>query len=324
MRASRRLGVAGIATAVLGLSIGSTVVKSSGLPGPVAAFWRLFFGAIAWHVIIFVTGRRNGGPTRLTKEAWLLAFLPGFAFGINLSFFFTAVTMTSIAHSEFIGALTPLVVVPIARRRLRERVPRSILNLAGLAFVGISLVIFTGSSQTSAPPSLKGDLLGLGSICTWTYYLLKSRVARDKISTMQFMAGMTTVAAVTIIPIAIWRAGGVANVTHVSAKGWVMVVIMTVTSGLVSHGLVAWAQKSVPISTISIMQVAQPGIATFWAWLILHQGITFTQVIGMIVVMGAIAAVAWMSATQSSPATDPALRPPEHGENRIGNDSGRK
>lgn len=294
--------MAAVATAVLGLSIGSTVVKSSGLPGPVAAFWRLFFGAIAWHVIIYVSGRRGGGPIRLTREAWSLALLPGLAFGVNLSFFFSAVTMTSIAHIEFIGALTPLMVVPIARRRLQERVPRPILNLAGVAFLGISLVIFTGSTQTSAPPSFRGDLLGLGSICTWTYYLMKSRDARNKISTMQFMAGMTTIASVTIFPIAIWRAGGVANVTHVTAKGWVMVAIMTVTSGLVSHGLVAWAQKSVPVSTISIMQVAQPGIATFWAWLILHQGITLAQVIGMVVVMGAIAGVAWISANQVAPA----------------------
>ncbi len=302
MRATRRLGVGAIALAVVGLSIGSTVVKSSGLPGPVVAFWRLFFRAILWHIIIFFAGRHSGGPRRVTKEAWSLALLPGFAFGINLSFFFTAVTKTSIAHTEFIGALTPLVVVPIATRRLKEKVPRSILTLAAVAFVGISRVRFTGSTRTSAPPSMAGDLLGIGSICTWTYYLVRSRNVRSKISTMQFMAGMTTIAAVTLVPIAIWRAGGIAQVGDVSTKGWAMVAIMTVTSGLVSHGLVAWSQKSVPISTISIMQVAQPGLATFWAWLILHQGVTVTQMVGMVVVMVAIGGVAWISANQGVPA----------------------
>ena len=300
MRATRRLGVAAIAAAVLGLSVGSTVVKSSGLPGAVGAFWRLLFGAVAWHIIIYINGRRTGGLTRLTSEAWSLSLLPGLAFGINLSFFFTAVTMTSIVHTEFIGALTPLLVVPVARRRLKERVPRAVIVLAAVAFAGISLVIFTGSSRTSAPPNIRGDLLGLGSICTWTYYLMKSRDARNKISTMQFMAAMTTIAAITITPIAIWRAGGVAKVADVTAKGWVMVAIMTVLSGLVSHGLISWSQKSVPVSTISIMQVAQPGIATFWAWLILHQGITVTQVVGMLIVMSAIAGVAWISARGSS------------------------
>jgi drug/metabolite transporter (DMT)-like permease len=295
VRATKKFGVGAVVLSVIGLSIGSTLVKSSGLPGPVAGFWRLLFSAVLWHIFIFMSGRRSGGPTRLTNEAWKLVLLPGLAFGINLSTFFTAVTKTSIAHSEFIGALTPLVVVPLASRRLREKVQPAVLGLAALAFAGISLVLFTGLKRTSAPPSLTGDFLGVCSIGTWTYYLLKSRSVRSKISTTHFMAGMTSVACITVIPIAIWRAGGIGQVADVSAKGWLMVGIMTITSGIISHGLVAWAQKLVPVSTISIMQVAQPGMATFWAWLLLDQGIAPTQVAGMLIVMGAIGAVAWLS-----------------------------
>jgi drug/metabolite transporter (DMT)-like permease len=270
-------------------------VRESGLPGPVTAFWRLLFGSLLWHLIIFVTGKRSGGPTRLTTEAWKLTLLPGIGFGINLSFFFTAITKTSIAHAEFIGALTPLIILPFASRKLREKIQPVILALALTAFVGIALILFAGTKKASSPSTRLGDLLGVGAICTWAYYLLKSRSVRQKLSVSQFMAGMTSVATVVIIPVAIWRAGSIARVGDVSPKGILMISIMTVTSGIVSHGLIAWAQKTVPISTISIMQVAQPGIATFWAWLILHQGVARVQVVGMIVVMAAIGSVAWLS-----------------------------
>ena len=43
--------------AVFGLSAGTTMIKSTGLPGPVTGFWRLFFGAIGWQV--FLASRRR-------------------------------------------------------------------------------------------------------------------------------------------------------------------------------------------------------------------------------------------------------------------------
>jgi drug/metabolite transporter (DMT)-like permease len=295
MNASRKAGVAAVAFSIVLLSIGSTLVRESGLPGPVTAFWRLLFGSLLWHVIIFVSGRRSGGPTRLTKEAWKLTLLPGIGFGINLSFFFTAITKTSIAHAEFIGALTPLIIVPFASRKLREKIPPSILVLALAAFGGIALILFAGKAKSSSPSTRVGDLLGLGAICTWAYYMLKSRSVRRELSVSQFMAGMTTIATVVIVPVAIWRAGSFRNVFEVTAKGWLMISIMTISSGIVSHGLIAWAQRSVPISSISIMQVAQPGMATFWAWLILHQSVAPIQIVGMVIVMAAIGGVAWLS-----------------------------
>jgi drug/metabolite transporter (DMT)-like permease len=293
---SRRLGIGAVCVAIVGLSLGSTMVKTSHLPGPVMGFWRLALGGLAWHLILFVSNRRSGKPAQrfISKQALLLTLTPGIAFGINLSFFFTAVTKTSIAHTEFLGGLTPLLLVPIAKKRLGERVPRDILALGAVALGGIALIILTRTSTTSSPARLSGDILVLGAVTTWTYYLLRSRIVRASISTTEFMTGMTTFAALTVLPIAIVRHGltGTGSLTHLPARGLLMIVLMSISSGIVSHGMIAWAQKRVPVSTISIMQTAQPGIATFWAWLLLDQGVGPWQVIGMIVVMVAIGAVA--------------------------------
>ena len=296
MHGTRRSAIGAMVLAVVGLSFGSTLVKKSGLAGPVAAFWRLLFGTLIWHGIVFANGLRTKASRVLPAIAWKRSFLPGIAFGINLAFFYTAVTKTSIAHTEFIGATTPLLVIPFAKRRLGERVPNVILAFAGLAFVGIGFVIFSGAAKTSTRPNRAGDLLVVGAVVLWAAYLLQSKSVRAEVSTVHFMTGMTSAAFVALAPVALWRAGSLQALTNVSARGWTMVVLMSITSGLISHGLIAWAQKTIPVSTISIMQVAQPGMATFWAWLFLSQNVSGKQVIGMAIVMFAIGNVAWRSA----------------------------
>jgi drug/metabolite transporter (DMT)-like permease len=96
------------------------------------------------------------------------------------------------------------------------------------------------------------------------------------------------VAAVVVLPFAL-RTGKMSEVT---TKGWVLIVAMAVTSGMVSHGLLAWAQRRVPVSTISVLQLAQPGIATTWAFLFLDQHVKPVQLLGMAIVIVAVAFVA--------------------------------
>ena len=42
-----------------------------------------------------------------------------------------------------------------------------------------------------------------------------------------------------------------------------------------------FAQRSVPISTISIIQAGQPSLSAIWAWLLLGEAIAAAQVPGM-------------------------------------------
>jgi drug/metabolite transporter (DMT)-like permease len=61
---------------------------------------------IGWWTVIFVLKATKGRPLP-TAAAWRTAAVPGLFFGANIALFFTAITKTSIAHAEFIGAMTP-------------------------------------------------------------------------------------------------------------------------------------------------------------------------------------------------------------------------
>lgn len=272
------------------------MVKKTGSPGPVVAIWRLSIGAVLWQVVLAVRKQR------LTMAALKLTILPGVLFGINLMFFFTGVTRTRIANAEFIGTLTPLFVLPFAAYRLKERIRREILLFGAVALAGVSLIVLLGSK--GGTHSWSGDALCLGAVSMWTCYLLVTKRIRPRIDTISFMSGMTLFAAITVAPFAV--ASG--NVTDVSRTGWILIVVMAVTSGVVSHGLLAWSQQSVPVSTMSLLQLGQPGLSTFWAWLILDESVKPPQIIGMAVVLfavGNIARIATRPVRSATSATGP-------------------
>jgi drug/metabolite transporter (DMT)-like permease len=280
---NRRRGLGAVAIAVLCFSVSSSVVKKSGADGVAVAFWRLLLTSLVWNVILFVKGRH------LTWATIRPLLLPGACFGLNLACFFLAVNNTAIAHAEFIGSSAPLVLVPAGALLYRERLDGRALAWALLAIVGIALVLFAGPAK--GPARLGGDLLAVCALLLWTGYLLLGKRARVRLDVAEFMAGVTPIAAVAIIPLI------VVDDTDLAMPwgGWLVVCILTVVTGLGAHGLIVFAQRHVPVSTMSVLQVAQPALAVAWAFLLLDEEILAVQLVGMALVLLGLGLFTWSS-----------------------------
>jgi drug/metabolite transporter (DMT)-like permease len=99
---------------------------------------------------------------------------------------------------------------------------------------------------------------------------------------------MTTVAvlgALMLLPVAVVSG----KLWEVPAGAWKFIILLAVMTGTICHGLLAWSQTRVPVSTISILQVGSPALATLWAYLVLGETIDGVQAIGMAVVIVALA-----------------------------------
>ena len=282
----RTLGIAGICLAVVALSAGSTMVRSTGAPGSVVAFWRLLIGTLLWRSIMFATKQK------FTLETLKRTWLPGLLFGLNLLFFFTGITKTRIANAEFIGTLAPLIIVPVAAFRLGEKVKGRIIGAGVAALVGVSLILLLADRQVAGKHSWLGDILCFGAVFSWSAYLFSTKSARRELGVGPFMTGMSAVATLTVLPVAL----STHKIGQMSTKGWLLIAIMCITSGVVSHGLLAWSQKAVPISTLSLLQLAQPGFAVVWAWLFLDESVNAAQLVGMAIVVVAVGVIARISA----------------------------
>jgi drug/metabolite transporter (DMT)-like permease len=298
----RALGLLAMTVAVVSFSTSSPLIKWSDSTGSVVAFWRMIGAVIGWWTVIAITRVRTGRPAP-TATTWRLALAPGLAFGANIALFFTAINKTSIAHAEFITALTPLVMLPAGAFFFSERPNWSALRWGLISIVGVTLVLFFGPDQGTS--SVSGDLLMIGVILLWTTYLLTSKQARAAgVGTLDFMACMMPIGVLTAGPIAAIIAG--ADVFGLTAKGWLVVGILTLLTGMLSHGCIVFAQQHIPVATISIMQTAQPALAVFFAFLILGEEVRSPQILGMALVIVGLALftlASSRSASVSTPAT---------------------
>jgi drug/metabolite transporter (DMT)-like permease len=290
-------GVIAIVVAFVALSLGSTIAKSSGSPGPVVAFWRLLIGAVLWHAVIAIRAARHGTSRTVDPRAWRVATWPGIVFGVNLSCFFAGATRTPIAHAEFISALAPVVLVPLAALMLSERVPRRAVGWGAVALGGIALIL---SQAPAGGTSYVGDFLVVASMAAWIAYLMIAKTARSQLSTLDFMAVMSTAACLTTVPISLLTTGGPGELVALSAKGWLLVALLAVTAGVVAHGLISWAQGRVPVGTISLLQLGQPGLGVLWAATFLGESVQPIQLPGMAIVLAAVGTIARQSVLEPS------------------------
>ena len=277
---SRRIdtGLAALIGAVLILSLGSTVSKKVGAPGIVVASTRSLLAFVVWMGIL--TAQRR----HLTLHGLRTSLLPGALFGVNIAFFFSAVQHTNVANVEFLGSLTPLIVVPAGALLFHEHIPWR----AARCGASPRSSAWRWSRSSAKPRRAAHDALGLTlavcAIVTWSLYIVLIKHMRSRIDVGEFMAGSTLFAGLILLPLAIQKGG----VGTIPARGWPWMILLTVMNGVVAHTLLLVAEKTVPVGSIATIQVSQPALAALAAWLLLGEAVTGGQLFGMVIVIASL------------------------------------
>jgi len=216
---AKALGALAVVGVVVAFSLSSTLVKRAETPGVLVAFWRLIIVSVLWNGYLWTTGRR------VTMCDVRQALVPGVLFGLNLAIFFAGATNNSVANAALIGSLAPFLIVPIGAWLFRERLVPPALVFALLAFGGLVLVLF------SAPPngdaSLKGNVFGVVAMFLFVGYIAATRHFRREMDVATFMATISPIAAVAVLPLAI--ANG--DVFGLTRTGWTYTVILALLTG---------------------------------------------------------------------------------------------
>lgn len=303
-RDRRTLGFAAVGVAVLCFSISSPIIKWADMPGAAIALWRMLFASALWWTVLVVHHLRTGFPLP-SATTWKRVAPAGLFFGANLAMFFTVVGMTSIAHAEFISSMSPLLLVPAGALIFHEHPNWGALRWGLLSLVGIGIVLFAGDQGGEA--SVRGDLLMLVVLSLWVAYLLATKWARrHDVHLIHFMACAVPIGVLSTAPIAFWLAGDA--VFAMNGRGWLVAGVLAVVTGVGAHGLIVFAQHHVPVATIGVLQVAQPGLAVFWAWVVLGETVRPAQLPGMALVVLGLAA--FTMASQRRPVLPPVVAQP--------------
>jgi drug/metabolite transporter (DMT)-like permease len=275
---ARTLGALAVLGVVVAFSLSSTLVKRAESPGVLVAFWRLTTVSFVWNVYLWSTGRR------VTGKHVRQACVPGVFFGVNLATFFAGATHNSVANAALIGSLSPFLIVPLGAKLFGEYIHRRALMFALVAFGGLAIVLFSAPALGDA--SLRGNVFGVLAMFLWTGYVVSTRHFRRDMDVATFMATVSPIAALAVLPLAILNGG----VFGMSGTGWTYMLVLTFLTGVAAHGLMVFAQKSIQIGTIGIAQVIQPALAVVWSFLLLDERLRHWQIIGIAIVISGLSA----------------------------------
>jgi drug/metabolite transporter (DMT)-like permease len=266
--------------AVLTFSASSTIIRKAGAPGPTIAFWRMLGSSIIWTALLRIREGRF-----VSVEEWRRAIVTGVVLGANILLFYTAATRTSVANLEFIAALAPLMLMPAGAMFFHEKVDRRAALFGLVSIAGLALVLFDAPKRGAA--TWFGNGLAVLSLATWCGYLLASRQLRKGMSVATLMASALPIATLITLPVVL--------ITHdigkFDGRSMIYIVILTLLTGVIAHGLIVYAQRKVPIGIMSMMQVGQPALAVVWSAVFLSQSLRALQILGMALVVFGLATV---------------------------------
>ena len=267
--------------AVTAWGFGPLTVRGISASAPTIAFFRFAVAVPVFVAVAFATGGR------LNRQLLRSAVAPGVCFGASFITSFESFQRTSIANATLIGALTPLVIMPIAAVMMGDRVGARKVGFGLVAMAGVTMTVLGASSSSGA--SLDGDLLAVGTLLVFSGQLLLVKRSRDLgAHSWSMVAAVSVVGFMVVAP---WSLAVSDDFGAFGGGDWVLLALMILGPGLTGHGLMTWAQAHVDASVTSLLMLASPVISALGAWVFFEQALSGWQIVGAGVVLGALAGV---------------------------------
>jgi drug/metabolite transporter (DMT)-like permease len=166
---------------------------------------------------------------------------------------------TSIAASVLLVSVHPIIVTPLGRRLLGERVSRRTLVAVVVALVGM-VVTCAGDFRVDSH-AFGGDLLAIGGAVCLAGYLLIGRGVRSELGVAGYSAIVYAVVCVIAALTAI--AGGTAHLP--SPKVAFACLGLAVVCTLGGHTVYNWALRHVQVLLVSLSFLGEPPLAALLA-----------------------------------------------------------
>ncbi|WP_420451425.1 DMT family transporter [Ilumatobacter sp.] len=273
-------GLIGAAIAVCAWSTGTVLAKGIDMGGLAIGAYRFWLFTVV--IVLFLRAR----GTRMTWHVVRASAWGGIALGADISLFFSAVKATTIVNATIIGALQPVLVGVVAARFFGERIRGRDALWSIVALAGVVVVVTTSTGDGIR--SLRGDLLAVAAMFSWSAYFIASKRSKGHVSPTEFTAGTALWTAVIVTPLGF--AFG-QDMSWPTWSNWAGLAAMTVGAGVVGHVLMNWSLVRIPLWVGSTFTLLIPVFSALIAWVFLDEAVGIRQGVAMAVVIGALAVI---------------------------------
>jgi drug/metabolite transporter (DMT)-like permease len=257
---------------VLALSFSAMFVRWANAPGPVTAFYRLFFSIFL--LLPFFLSRVKGNPSIKSSAIWF-PLLAGVFTACDLALWTSSLNYTTAANATLLGNTAPLWVALGTWLILKQKLSAAFWR--GLAITLAGAFVIMGSDFILHPRFGIGDMMAIFTGFFYGGYFLfteRSRTHFDVVIHI-WLVGVGASIALFGINLAFQY-----PLTGFDTNTWLIFLATALVSQLTGYMALAYALGHLPASVVSPTMILQPIVTTLLAIPLLNEIPNLWQVIG--------------------------------------------
>ncbi len=259
------------------LGIGVTVLSTSGIliklstaPPLIIAFYRMLISSLILTPYLLIKYRKE-----LKGFLDIRIAIVGFFLAIHFYLWISAFEYTSVANAVIFIALQPLFTYILEYFFAKEDLYPGIITGILLALLG-SIIISVGDIN-SLFSQVRGDLLALAGAFFAAAYLFTGRSLRKKMDYVPYLYIVYTYACIFL---GIFSLLTRQPFTGFADYNYLYFIGLALGPTLIGHSALNYSVRILPATIVSLTILFEPVLTTFFAWLILKEGITLMTFIG--------------------------------------------
>lgn len=251
-----------LALGLICISFGSILVRY----GQEASSLAIAFHRMLWATILFSPFywlRKHRPPI----QHWPTQLLAGFALALHFAFWISSLRFTSVAVSVLLVNTSPVLVATASYVLFSERLTnRGILGLTS-ALAGTAVLFWNDLIRLG---DWRGPVLAVLGAASLGAYLLAGRRLRQKQSLIDYVYPTYGIAAALL---GVFCLVGSVPVLGFSNQTLLFLFLLGLIPQCLGHTSYNWALRDLSATTISVLVLAEPVLATLLAWWLLGEGV---------------------------------------------------
>jgi probable blue pigment (indigoidine) exporter len=285
-----------LATALAPLAWGTTYLTTTELLPPARPLFAAAMRALPAGLVLALVVK-----ARPPRDWWAKVLVLG---TLNIGAFFALLFVAAYrlpgGMAATLGAIQPLITAGLGAALLRERVRPTVLAAGVVGIAGVALLVLTADARVDPVGVAAGTI---GAISMASGIVLTKRWGRP-VPLLAFTAWQLVAGGLLLLPIAVLIEGAPPAPTgqHLLGHLWLATAGTAAAYTLWFRGI-----ERLPVTSVSLLSLVSPVVATVAGWLALGQHLTTTQFAGMALVLAAI--TTGQRAGRPRPATRPRREP---------------
>ena len=269
------------------------------LPPSVVVFYEHLVG---FAIILFLAPKWFKDLKKMSRKEWIAITIVALFSGALGTIFYTAalgkVNYIQYSVVVLLQQLQPIWAILAAAILLKEKITKKFIFWALLALVAAYFISFKDlkvNFQSGAGTAIAAGLALLAGVL-WGSSTAISKYVLNKVSFLAATALRFLLAPFFAFGFIV-SLGQTSSLTAITSSQLTTLLLIAFSTGLVALAIYYYGLKKTPARITTICELVWPASAIFIDYFYLHNGLSYTQILGVVVLLFAIYNVAWNKKT---------------------------